>query len=207
MKQNKRNLLIFEGIQIVNSIVGSCMKRYQLHLYMSREDLQDLKQECLICMIGCIDRKENSFDPNKGQLSTFLSPRIHGFIKDYIDKFQKAKYINLPEVREMLKYKMEKLRHMPLTQVKLEGTTLTNDKATELVFEIATSEHTYAIMEAMMQLPELRRGVLFSYYCMNQSVREIAIAQGVSHQAGWVYQLRKEGLKMLKDILHEKGVL
>jgi len=206
MKQKCRNDLIMQGMDVVNGVYGHCLKKYRLYMYLSVDELADLKQDCMVEMIRIIDEK---FKPELGfKLSTYLSPRLHGFVKDYIEKITTERCPDVGNTLELLDAKMQMFKSLPTSQIHISAQEIPTGELESLVIEIQSQEsEAYEIIDAMLSLPEHRLEVLFGYYFLNKTIRELSEEKGIDPSTGWIYRLRREGIKLLKEALKERGIV
>lgn len=202
-----RNTLIDEGMDATNKLFNSFVKTHRLRTFLSREDLEDMKQECLIEMIKVIDDK---FDAKKGfKLATYLTPRLVGFMKDYIGSIIKRREPDNETAVELFAAKIKSVVDLPRDQVSLEvdRLELTNNQVENLMLDLSQYEDGYEIVEALTSLPDACLTVILGYYILDQSIHELSEQYGLSHDAGWLYQVKRDGIETLKQILRDKGVL
>lgn len=202
MTQNK---LTKEGIEIVNKLCNKSIAKYFLNSYMSKEDLQDMRQECYIEMLSVIKR----YDPKKAKLGTYLTPRINGYIKDYIEKYNKNKYPDDELAVELLEAKILRVKNMTERQitVELDNLHITDYSVKSLLLDLSSCEDAYEVFDALFSLQNQRLSVILGYYVLNHSMKDLTTHKGLSTTSNRLYQIKKDGIEKLKQILREKRVL
>jgi len=205
--QCQKNNLIQEGIVIVNKLFNSFVHTHRLKAFLSKEDLEDMKQDCYVEMIEVVN---NKFKPCKGyKLSTYLTPRITGFMKDHIGNILKRQEPDNEFAIEIFASKIRSMVDLPQQQISLEVEKLglTNCQIEDLMLDLSRYENGYEIVESLAKLPEACLTVILGYYILRQSIQELSVQYGFSSEAGWLYKIKREGIEMLKRTLKEKGVL
>lgn len=209
MKKKCRDKLIFDGIQIVNNICSVFINKYQLYNFMSKEDLEDLNQDCIIEMINVVNR----FDTKRNlKLITYLTPRIQGFLKDQLKKLNKQKMLELPKlvnISEYLKHTINEVFSLNKQQLvlKIKELNLTNSKIKNISIDISNNEYTYEIFDSLFFLPNVRIYIILSYYILDKSIKEVSKELNFNPNTGWVYRMKREGIKELKRLLKQKQII
>ncbi len=197
-------LLIDEAIRIVELTCNHWIKKYQLHNYLSKEDIEDLKQECNLSVLRVLKR----FDPKKeNKLSTYLRPRIDGTIKDFLSALNLENTIMSEIALTEIRHNFNMLKTMSTDEVTIKVDAIGDVEVKEIVVELGNQETAHEIFDAMLLLPESRRNVILGYYLLNQTIKEISEHYGFNPNSGWVYQIKREGMQKLKEMLKERGVL
>ena len=205
--QPSREELLNEGMDTTVKLFNTFVKQHKLRSFMSREDLEDMKQECLIEMIKVVDEK---FDPSRGyRLATYLGPRINGFMKDYIGLLVKHREPDNEVAVELFTARISHVVRMPKPQVQAEidKLNLGDDQVKDLMLDLAHFKDGFEIVEALTSLPDSSLTVILGYYVLNQSIQELSEQHGFDPGAGWLSKIKREGIETLKQILREKGVL
>jgi len=209
LKTNRKELIL-KGMKQVETVHSIFMHRYQLFKYMSKEDLADMKQDCIVEMIHAVDR----FDPLKNvKLSTYLNPRIQGFFKDFLKKQTKQRALKQVEIlEESLDFvcgEMEEVLSLNKEQaiVLLEQLNITSDNMEDLLIDISHNVDSYEIFDSLTTLPDTRIYIILGYYVMNKSIKELSAELGFKPDTGWVYRMKREGIEKLQELLVDKRIL
>jgi RNA polymerase sigma factor (sigma-70 family) len=197
-------ILVNEAIKIVELTCNHWIKRYQLHNYLAKEDIEDLKQDCVLAVLKVL----KNFDPKKeNKLSTYLRPRIDGTIKDFLSELNLENTIMSEIALNEIRHNLNMLKMMSVEEVAIKVNAIGDTKIKEIIVDLGDQEIAHEIFDAMLLLPESRRNVIFGYYLLEETIKEISEQHGFNPSSGWVYQIKREGIKRLREILKERGVL
>jgi RNA polymerase sigma factor (sigma-70 family) len=214
MTKEQHNKLIDEGIETINKIYNWFIYRYNLYSYMSKEDLEDMKQDAFIEMVHVID---NKFDlEKKNKLSTYLTPRITGFFKDYIKQHLQRKDINISLVLinettsdefidssiNIDNLKIAQLKDM-LNQLDISDPEIIND----ILNESCRYPELYEILQAMTCITYNTKIIILSYYFLDRSIVEIAKLLDLNPDTGFIYRIKRQGIQKLREELKLRGIL
>lgn len=217
MTQEQRNKLVTNGIEIVNKIYSWFTYRYNLYSYMSKEDLEDMKQDAIVEMLYVVDNKFDETKKNK--LSTYLTPRITGFFKDHIKKLLQRKDIDISlvlindtvpnELTDNLcsfinvdSLKIEQLQDM-LSCLGISDPDIIND----ILNESCKYPELNEILQAMTCITHNTKVIILSYYLLDKSIVEIARLLDLNPDTGFIYRVKRQGIQQLKDELKLRGIL
>ena len=207
MHPDIRKAYILEGMEITEKRFSIFVHKHKLYAFLSKESLEDLKQDCMVEMIMTVDK----FDvTQRVKLVTYLLPRIDGFLKDFVKKQIKiAPSVEMEKVLSIISIEIDKAlkKDSDHTILDLEKLEVSEETIKELVLEMGYHPDSFEIFESLIKLPESRLKVLLGYYVMNKSVKELSKELGFSPDTGWVYRLKNEGIKTLKEMLREKGLI
>jgi len=205
-----REQLILDGLKQVEKVHSIFVYRYQLFKHMSKDDLADMRQDCVVEMIHAVDR----FDPGKKvKLATYLNPRIQGFFKDALKKRTKQRALRQAEfatvsvdfvcgeIDEVLALSKEQ------ATVLLEKLNITNDIMEDMLVDISHNVDSYEIFDSLASLPDTRIYIILGYYVMNKSIKELSAELGFKPDTGWVYRMKREGIEKLQGLLADKQIL
>lgn len=205
-----REKLILNGLSQVEKVHSIFTYRYQLFKRMSPDDLQDMKQDCVVEMIHAVDR----FDVSKNvKLSTYLNPRIQGFFKDYLKKQTKQRAMRELEFLEgsvdFIQGEIDEVLSLNKDQaiLLLEKLNITNDIMEDILIDISHNVDSYEIFDSLTALPDTRIYIILGYYVMNKSIKELSAELGFKPDTGWVYRMKREGIEKLQELLVEKRIL
>lgn len=196
-----------EGITATDKLFSSFVRTHRLKTFMSKEDLEDMKQDCYVEMLDVVN---NKFDPCRGcKLSTYLTPRLVGFMKDYTGAVIKRHEPDNEFAIEIFATKIKSVVELPQQQlfIEIEKLGLSNNQIEDLMLDLSKYENGHEIVEALAELPEACLTVILGYYILNQSIYNLSVKYGFSSDAGWLYKIKREGIETIKKILREKGVL
>ena len=196
--------LVNEGIKIVNILFNKFITTYHPYQYLSKEDLEDIKQDTYIVMLKEIERYDG-----RNKLSTFLTQRIKGCFIDCLRSIgrQKEKEANLllenvyTNINSILGMREEEFICY------LNMLNLPNNTFKEAFFEISNEQYTNEILEAIFNLPSKRIHILLGYYLLDKSIKDISAELGFNEDSGWVYKMKRESVERLQKILIEKGIV
>lgn len=194
-----KNELIKEGTKTVNIIFAMFKNRHHLYNVLSREELEDMKQEGMLSMLQKID----GFEPERGfTLTTFLSQRILGTFKDYIKKEltrEKRQAVIIKQIKETY------TPFGPPDNVGQYALTLKNLKITKKLtkdLDIYIEEiDNHDIIEAIGELTDKEKYIIVNYYVLGRKVKDIAYELGYS--LGWVSNIKMKGIRKLQKLLTE----
>jgi RNA polymerase sigma factor (sigma-70 family) len=209
-KKRNREKLILAGLKQVEKVHSIFVYRYQLFKRMSKDDLADMKQDCVVEMIHAVDR----FDPSKNvKLSTYLNPRIQGFFKDALKKQTKQRALKQIEfIEESIDFicgEMDEVLSLNKEQaiILLEELNITNDNIEDLLIDISHNANSYEVFDSLASLPDTRIYIILGYYVMDKSIKELSTELGFKPDTGWVYRMKREGIEKLQELLVEKRIL
>jgi RNA polymerase sigma factor (sigma-70 family) len=195
-KKTKKQLQIEEGIKIVNILYNKFMFELQPFKYLSKEDLEDIKQDAYIKMIETIDR----YDESRGtQLSTFITPRIRWFFFDCLRKLSREQKIDT-DLKVSLAYEWLKETEGTL-DILLNVVQLSNNTSDESLVDLFDSSKGMALIDCLMSLPRDRAYVLLGHYVFDKPIKEISDELGFTIDSGWIYKVKKDSLDYLKKNL------
>ena len=81
---------LMQAIVILDKELSYFISKYNLFAFMSKEDIEDMRSDCIVVLIGTVKK----FDPSLGyKLGTYIRHRIKGFFKDYLKKENKIRTI------------------------------------------------------------------------------------------------------------------
>lgn len=201
---------ILSGLELVTKIHNIYTHRYQLFKRFSKDELDDMKQDCVVEMIYAVDR----FDPSRNvKLSTYLNPRIQGFFKDELKKSSKLRMLQqtdlvdvsfdfvCKEIDEVLSLNKDQ------AYLRLDSLNLSNDNIQDILLDVSSDQNSYEIFDSLTLLPDIRIYIILSYYIMNKSIKELSKELGFNPDTGWIYRMKREGIKKLKELLVHKKIL
>lgn len=206
MTKKEKDKLILEGYSLVVRLHRSFVSTYYLTKYLSKEDIEDMRQDCVIEII----RKINTFDPSrKVKLTTYLTPRIIGFFKDSLIREKQRRQPDLEKLLGSITSSIGVVFESNEKGVskELERLNITNIDIKNLILDLDCSVEVVGIFESLDDKPDVRMQVILGFYLLNKSIKELSNELGYSTQAGWVYRLKREGIEQLKNILRERGIL
>jgi len=189
---------IKEGIIIVNIIFAMFKNQHHLYNVLSKEELEDMKQEGMIEML----HKIKSFEPERGLvLATFLSPRILGTFKDYIKK-EMNRERKQTEIVKQLKLEEEgySVKTYEPCVLKLKNLKITKKLTKDLDIDIRDIDNQN-IFGTLDKLSDREKYIIINYYLLNRKTKDIAIELGYS--LAWVSSIKTKGIKKLKQLLTE----
>lgn len=205
-----REKRILEGLELVKKLHSIYKLKYTLYKRMSKEDLDDMLQDCTVEMIRAVDR----FDENRGvKLSTYLNPRIRGSLTDTLRKLSKEIAMRQPAAMDVsvdfVCGEIDNIMSLNKEQayIKLEKLNLSEDHIQDILIDISSDGQSYEIFDSLTNLPDVRIYIILGYYIMNKSIKEISKELGFNPETGWIYRLKREGIVKLKELLIDKKIL
>jgi RNA polymerase sigma factor (sigma-70 family) len=201
----KREELILEGLNVVDSTLNYAIGKYHLTSFMSKEDIEDLRQEGVVEMIKAVDERYN---PKRGvALSTFLTHRMRGFCKDYLKKRSKTRWRESTQATEIVNENISRVFDLNREQALVVFNKLNLTSKSVQNFVLNVTEDSYEIFESLKSsgASDAYIYILLSFYVLDRSVKNIAKEFNVSPRR--IYQIKKETLRILKQKLVEKGIL
>ncbi len=205
--KSQRDNLILEGLTILNKEAEIFVNRYMLRRFMSKEDIEDMKSDCIIEIINKIE----SYDPTKAKLGTYLGPRIKGSFKDFLRKQDTVKKGETKYFIETFHKEIVELFSLDSKGVTvfLKNLKIPNEHLKEICFNISDDDSilNYHLFESLIDLPDKRIYILLGYYILDKNIKELADELDLSAKSGWIYKLKRDSLKYLKETLTERGYL
>lgn len=205
-----REKQILEGLELVKKVHSIYKLKYALYKKMSKEDLDDMLQDCIVEMIRAVDR----FDENRGvKLLTYLNPRIRGSLTDTLRKLSKESAMRQPAFMDVsidfICGEIDNIMSLNKDQayIKLDKLNLSEDYIQDIFIDISSDSQSYEIFDSLTDLPDVRIYIILSYYVMNKSIKEISKELGFNPDTGWIYRLKREGIDKLKELLIDKKIL
>jgi RNA polymerase sigma factor (sigma-70 family) len=200
----EQDKLTNEGMDIVVRVCNFWVNRYQLNNYLSKEDIEDLKQECSLSVLKVI----KNFDSTKGvKLASYLRPRIDGTIKDCLAAMNLDNRIVTELTLIEINSHLDCFRGMTNEQVTIKLDSLNTSRIKEIVVELGNQDFAREIFDAMLLLGESKKEVIVGYYLLDETIKDMSERHGFSPDSGWMYRLKREGIIRLREILKERGVL
>ncbi len=197
-----RNKYVDKGIEVAEIVYKYYVGRYQLSNFMSAEDLDDLRQECMVEMLSTLNR----YDPSKARVNTFLTHRLRGFIKDYLKKQSKARKFTSKYIIEVMNdspYDVFSASQEKIS-ILLSNLNVSDKKIKELHINFTNEEDLHDIIEILPSLSEDKIFIILSYYLQEKTIKEITEDLGFSLDSNYVYKLKKEAISHLKNKIKEK---
>lgn len=195
-KKTAKQLQIKEGIKIVNILYNKFMFELQPFRYLSKEDLEDIKQDAYIKMIETINR----FDESRGtKLATFISPRIRWFFYDCLRKISREQKIDT-DLKVSLAHEWLGETEDSL-DILLNVMQLTNDNSDEALINLFDTSEGIALIGCLLSLPHDKVYVLLGHYVFQKSIKELSDELGFTIDSGWIYKVKKDSLDYLKQNL------
>lgn len=205
-----REKRILDGLELVKKLHNAYKFKYSLYKRMSKEDLDDLMQDCTVEMIRAVDR----FDEKRGvKLTTYLNPRIRGCLTDAMRKLSKELAMRQPAMMDLsvdfVRGEIDNIMSLDKDQayIKLEKLNLSEDHIQDIIIDISSDGQSYEIFDSLTLLPDVRIYIILCYYVMNKSIKEISKELGFNPDTGWIYRLKREGIEKLKELLVHKKIL
>ena len=202
---------ILEGFELVKKLHNIYIHRYQLFRYMSKDDLEDIRQDCVVEMIHAVDR----FDVSKNvKLTTYLNYRIQGFFKDVFKHYAKQRQLSnkdtldisldfvCKEINEILDLN-KKQAFLYFSELNVSK----KDSIKNVLLDISYTQDSYEIFDSLTSLPDSRIYIILGYYIMNKSIKEISQELGFGPDTGWVYRMKRESIAKLQKLLIKKKML
>lgn len=154
------------------------LDNYKEYFHLNEDDLQEL-----------LIKFHLHYNPDKGEVSTFLVPIIHNHNRTKWRKERAPKHAHTPVY-------LDKERDLDTVNW-IQGIISTNDES----FEIYTNDkrNEDVIKEVMTTLNENQRNVITKYYFDEMTLGEIAKERGISRQA--VQQTISSGINKIKKYL------
>ncbi len=189
-----RQRLIESNLRLVLFVV----RRLRCYVPPSMER-DDLISCGIIGLIEAVDR----FDPAKGfEFSTFAVKRIRGAIYDGICQYSGLTRYGYVQYRE--KWKGEELfSEVCPTALKESRCEFEGDEGNPEQW-LDDQEERESVKEAVHQLSELQRSVIFQHYYSEKPLRQIA-AQ-LQYSPSWVGRLHQAALSSLRWLLTQRGM-
>ncbi len=191
--------LQYKGIEVVNKLFNLVNSKFRLSCYMSKEDMEDMKQDGFVEMLEYIKK----FDPKRGyKLDTFLSKRILGFFIDYLKRHYYRQILNSVQYIDDIKENICQIFNIDRKQVNL---TLDKIKSNEtdikkLIFDTSIGPESELILDYILKLPDIKIYVIIAYYYLDKPIKEIAEELGFDPTTGWVHQLRRQSINKLREL-------
>lgn len=206
MNKQDRNKLILEGYALVVRLHRNFVSTHHLRKYLSKEDLEDMKQDCIIEVIG----KISNFDHSRGvKLTTYLTPRVIGFFKDFLIKQKQLRQPDLEKLIDTITNSIGSIFESSESDInkQLEKLNITNTDIKGLILDLDCSVEVIDIFQSLAEKPDVRMQVILGFYMLNKSIKELADELCYAPGTNYVYRLKREGIEKLKNILRERGVL
>lgn len=199
-----RNTIVIKALPAINKEVTYFTNKYRLKSFMSSEEIEDMKSDCIVHIIKLIEEK---FDVNKKvKVFTYIQPRIIGFLKDHIRLRQRE--ARQKEVIQGVINTIDILFSMKRKAITMYMKNLNIDKdkcIQEMYIDMADMEYD-DLLNCVCEMPKDSIYIVVAYYLMDKNIKTIAEELDVSATSGWVYKIKKEALKYLKKRLIEKGI-
>jgi len=202
--KKKSETLEEKGVGVVNVVFSRFVNTHRLRLYKSAEDLEDMRQECYIEMLARLPK----FKPDRGALSTFLSPRIVGFVKDQLKKDKRLR-------KKETKYHQTRIRSqfVDILQLDKQGAVvylsnlnIPDSEIENLIIDIADLDESQNLLDSFCSLSDTRLYIIICYFLLDKRIEEISSALNFAVDSGWVHRIKREGIKILQQELLNKGL-
>ena len=192
-----RQEYIEDGLKTLNYLFNRFVTSHRLFQYMSKEELEDMKQDAVIEMINTIDK----FEPERGlMLTTYITPRIIGFFKDFLKQRARICVINM----DITTVSPNCLAYEPLFNEQIiayfNELNLSETDIKNIWFNITDQLATYQILNAISTLPDNKIYLLLSYYIYHKKIQDIVKDLGFK-SSGWVYRMKRDAIKHLRKQL------
>ena len=194
-----RNDYTKEGMKTVNIIFTMFKNRHHLYNVLSKEELEDMRQEGMLEML----LRLKSFEPQRGlALSTYLSPRILGTFKDYIKKeVTREKKRSIISLWIQLDEKKDKDHNADIPLIlRLKDLKITKKLTKDIDIDIREIEN-HNILGALSSLSDREQYIIISYYILNRKTKDIA--EEIGYSLAWVSSIKTKGIEKLKKLLTE----
>jgi len=197
MDKKKRNKYINEILPILDNDFEYFVFNYGLYNYMSLEDMEDMKSECLVAIIETIEK----FDVKRGvKLTTYIRPRINGFFKDYLRKNSSNRHKEIAFFTNQ-KNTIDELNYCNEYKKKL---VLNNENTAIDLKVIVNKPFDYCLLVFIFGLPDKQLYLIIEHYFYNKSIKELTEELELNYDAGWLYQIRRKALSNLKNVLDNR---
>jgi RNA polymerase sigma factor (sigma-70 family) len=201
-KNTDREQLILQATRYIDKELSYTKVKYSLKRFMSKEDLEDMRSDCILEIIKYIQK----FDPERGlQLQTYIMPRIRGFFVDFIRKDSRLKKLEEELIIERIEKEVTSILQLPISVVnnKLKNLHLPSSNIRELYIQLFDTGifSNECLIENILKLSNKRAYIILSLYVLNKSVKEVSYELGFSPTSGWVYRIHKQCLEKLKEKL------
>lgn len=200
-----RHDAILEGLKVLDKELSFHNAKYGVKRFMSDHDIEDMRGDAIVEMIAAVDR----YDPSKNAtLKTFISVRMRGFFKDYFRKESKYKNIRLEEKSEEMSDSIHNVMNMDITKavIILDELNIGNEVYHNMYLDIDNTdpELSQTLYDTLVELPDIKVYVILSYYILNRGIKDIAKELGMSETSGWIYRIKRQSIKYIKDQILNK---
>lgn len=206
MENSVRNKLIEQSLETIDKELKFFSNKHYLYRFMSKEDIEDMRSECILNLINTIEK----FNSNRDiKLNTYIIPRIKGFFKDYLNKMRKEKERKNEALINEISKKIDNLLKLDNNQIilYLKELHLSKDNIRDICMELPETEIISShIYDSLLELPDNLIYTIIGFYLLDKSIKEISYDLNISPNSGWIYRIKKQSIKYLRNRLKEKGV-
>lgn len=159
--------------------------------YMSSEDLEDLKQDSIVYALQVM----KNYDPNRGQICTYLTPYIRGFYQNYVIKqisvagHNKTLYSGIIE-KQKVDTNIDDECYFMMLNFDRESVMASLEK----MFKYSD---LCEFIELFKDLSDKALYIIVNHYFLEKSMKKISIELGYK-TTFQVYEIRKKALEKLK---------
>lgn len=203
MTKQELDKFILEGVSILDNELDFFKSRYNLCKFMSIQDIEDMRSDCILCLIDTIKR----FDVERNfKLATFIRPRIKGFFKDYLKKENRNKILYQDFMDINIPNRIEHIKRLNKNQLDSLVSTLdlSNDKIKEIdqcLKDLDITDFSEELINGISSLDKKRLYIIVGYYFLDKDIKDIADELGFSDNSGWIYKVKRKAIKQLKERL------
>lgn len=190
------------GIDLADRYLSIAIKKYNLIHYMSKEDIEDMRQDCVVQVIEAVNRYRGGV-----KLTTFLVPRICGFYIDYIRKrSSNRRHENMYYYQQTAIFKDQDFtsKFLPIVLMTdeqameyLDGLDINDD----IYNIIGNLPHSNEFISIMSTFSSIKVYVILNHFILNKSIKKISSELGFSYSGGRAYKIKREVVDQVKKMM------
>lgn len=204
----QRNEFFGELLPFINNEISIFVYKNRLNYVMSREDIEDMQSYVYLEALKALKRYNAEYQVTP---KTFINQRVLGAMKDFISQNKEVSDREEVLIVEKVASDLDAALELPLSDIEkiLQANDLSSEETKEIILELLEADEfsNIDLLEVLISLPENRLKLIYSFFVLEKSMKEIADNLNLSYESGWVYRLKNKCLKELRMKLNKKGVI